>query len=53
MALAAGAWGVLVTAEWAAEAVEVERGAVLLADADRGAAARWRAPGGATLGART
>ncbi len=49
MALAAGAWGVLVTREWAAEALEAERG--------RGAAqperrsprsARWRAPGGAT-----
>jgi UDP-N-acetylmuramoyl-tripeptide--D-alanyl-D-alanine ligase len=46
MALAAGAWGVLVTGEWAAEAVEVERGAVLLSQtptAALGALARaWR-----------
>jgi UDP-N-acetylmuramoyl-tripeptide--D-alanyl-D-alanine ligase len=46
MALAAGAWGALVTGEWAAEAVEVERGAVLLSQtptAALGALARaWR-----------
>ena len=46
MALAAGAWGVLVTGEWAAEAVVVERGAVLLSQtptAALGALARaWR-----------
>ncbi len=46
MALAAGAWGVLVTGEWAAEAVEVDRGAVLLSQtptAALGALARaWR-----------
>ena len=46
MALAAGAWGVLVTGEWAAEAVEVDRGAVLLSQTPvpaLGALARaWR-----------
>ena len=46
MALAAGAWGVLVTGEWAAEAVEVDKGAVLLSQtpvAALGALARaWR-----------
>ncbi len=46
MVLEAGAWGVLVTGEWAAEAVEVERGAVLLSQtpvAALGALARaWR-----------
>ena len=46
MALAAGAWGVMVTGDWAAEAVEVERGAVLLSQtptASLGALARaWR-----------
>ncbi len=46
MALAAGAWGVLVTGEWAAEAVEVDKGAVLLSQtptASLGALARaWR-----------
>ncbi|HVE68914.1 MAG TPA: Mur ligase domain-containing protein, partial [Solirubrobacteraceae bacterium] len=46
MALAAGAWGALVTGEWAAEAVVVERGAVLLSQtptAALGALARaWR-----------
>ena len=46
MALAAGAWGVLVTGEWAAEAVEVDRGAVLARQtpiAALGALARaWR-----------
>ena len=46
MALAAGAWGVMVTGEWAAEAVVVERGAVLLSQtptAALGALARaWR-----------
>ena len=48
MALAAGAWGVLVTGEWAAEAVVVDRGAVLLSQTPT---ARARGPG-ARLAAR-
>ena len=49
MALAAGAWGVLVTGEWAAEAVEVDRRRRARSARRRPPrSARWRARGGAT-----